>query len=383
MASLDDVVCPPYDVISESERLALEARSPSNIVRLELPRDDGEGDRYLQAAALLDAWRDGGIFKRDNVPALYGYRMRFTGPAGEPRQTVGVIGALELEPPGAGILPHEETTPKAKTDRLELLRATSANLSPIWGLAPGSGLSAFCTPPARPAEHVTDPDRVRHELWPITEAVQVEGIQAIVESEPVLIADGHHRYETALAYREERRQSGTTRGDDDFVMALIVELADDQLTVQAIHRVLEGLPTGFDLPAALTPWFDVTPTAPADRTITTRMAEAGAVGVLTAAGAWLARPLPALTETAAHDLDSSRLDVALAGLPSHHVVYQHGWDNAAAAVASGQADAAVLLRPATVDQIGAISRGQRRMPAKTTFFWPKPRTGLVVRELLG
>jgi hypothetical protein len=113
------------------------------------------------------------------------------------------------------------------------------------------------------------------------------------------------------------------------------------------------------------------------------MAEAGALAVLTAAGAWLARPLPALAEKAAHDLDSSRLDVALAGLPPHRVVFQHGWDNAAAAVATGQADAAVLLRPATVDQIGAVSRGQRRMPAKTTFFWPKPRTGLVVRELLG
>ena len=113
------------------------------------------------------------------------------------------------------------------------------------------------------------------------------------------------------------------------------------------------------------------------------MAEAEALAVLTPTGAWLARPLPALTEKAAHDLDSSRLDVALAGLPPHHLVYQHGWDNAAAAVATGQADAAVLLRPATVSQIGAISRGQQRMPAKTTFFWPKPRTGLVVRELLG
>ncbi len=222
----------PYDVISESERLALEARSPSNIVRLELPHDDGEGDRYLRAASLLDAWRDGGILRRDSVPALYGYRMRFTGPAGEPRQTVGVIGALELEPPGAGILPHEETTPKAKTDRLDLLRATSANLSPIWGLAPGSGLSAYCTPPARPAEHVTDADRVSHEVWPITDPVQIEGVQAIVESAPVLIADGHHRYETALAYRDERRRHGQARADDDFVMAYIVELADDQLTVQ-------------------------------------------------------------------------------------------------------------------------------------------------------
>ncbi len=273
--------------------------------------------------------------------------MRFADPAGTARQTLGVIGALELEPPGAGILPHEETTPKAKTDRLELLRATSANLSPIWGLAAGAGLSACCTPPDHPAEHVTDLDRVSHEVWPITDAAQIEGHPGRRGSpEPVLIADGHHRYETALTYRDERRPGqGTTDADDDFVMALIVELADDQLTVQAIHRLIEGLPPDFDLPAALAPWFDITPTAPADRTITTRMAEAEAMAVLTPTGAWLARPLPSVLETAAQDLDSSRLDVALASLPSHHLAYQHGWDHAAAAVATGQADAAVLLPP--------------------------------------
>ena len=157
VGSLDDVVCPPYDVISEPERVALVARSPSNIVRLELPRDNERpGDRYQRAAALLDAWRDGGILHRDPVPAFYGYRMRFTDPAGATRHTVGVIGALELEPPGSGILPHEQTTPKAKTDRLELLRATRANLSPIWGLTPAAGLAACCPPPGHPAEHAVD-----------------------------------------------------------------------------------------------------------------------------------------------------------------------------------------------------------------------------------
>lgn len=383
VASLDDVVCPPYDVISESERIAFEAKSPSNIVRLELPHDeDGKGDRYERAAALLDAWRDGGILHRDGAPAFYGYRMRFTDPTGARRQTVGVIGALGLEPPGTGILPHEETTPKAKTDRLELLRATRANLSPIWGLSPGSGLSDHCDPPGHPAEHATDADRVVHELWPITEPERIEAIRAAVEAQPVLIADGHHRYETALTYRDEQERSGAARIDDDFVLALIVELAPEQLTVQAIHRLIEGLPAGFDLVTALGPWFDITPTEPADRTITSRMADAEAVAVLTPNGAWLARPRSSLRDAATHDLDSSRLDVALAGLPGHQLVFQHGWDHAAAAVATGQADAAVLLRPATVEQIAAVSRGGVRMPAKTTFFWPKPRTGMVVRELL-
>ena len=326
VAALDDVVCPPYDVISESERSALEARSPYNIVRLELPHDETDGDRYRGAAILLDAWRDGGVLHRDGTPRFYGYRMRFTDPGGSARQTVGVIGALGLEVPGSGVLPHEETTPKAKTDRLDLLRATRSNLSPIWGLSPGSGLSQSCRPPAHPADHATDDDRVIHELWPITDRDQVAAVTNAVGSQPVLIADGHHRYETALAYRDERAAAGVAGEDDDFVMALVVELAEEQLTVQAIHRLLLGLPAGFDLLAALEPWFDVTPTGPADRTIADRMADAGAMAVLTRSGAWLARPRPVLHDATTHDLDSSRLDVALAQLPPHQLLFQHGWD---------------------------------------------------------
>lgn len=383
--SLADVVCPPYDVISEGERLALEARSPSNVVRLELPADDGDPghDRYQRAAALLDGWRDGGILHRDQAPAFYGYRMSYPNPAGGESQTLGVIGALGLEPPGEGILPHEETTPKAKTDRLELLRATRANVSPIWALSPSAGLSKLLDPPPHPADHALDEERVRHELWPIDQTERIEAVKAAVESQPVLIADGHHRFETALQYREEQSGAGSAGEDVDWVMTLVVELSDEQLTVQAIHRLIDGLPAGFDLLAALEPWFDLTPTAPADRTIGARMQEAGALTVLTGKGAWLARPLDSVTARATHDLDSSRLDVALAGWPEHRLVYQHGWDNCAAAVAAGQADAAVLLRPAGVEQIAAIGRGGVRMPPKTTFFWPKPRTGMVIRELLG
>lgn len=380
--SLDDVVCPPYDVISDSDRLALEARSPSNVVRLELPHDDGTGDRYQRASQLLDSWRDGGILHRDPKPCFYGYRMAFTDPAGRPSQTLGVIGALGLEPPGEGILPHEETTPKAKTDRLELLRATRANLSPIWGLSPGTGLSAHLQPPDHPLERATDEDGVIHEVWPIGDGEQVKSIQAAVESAPVLIADGHHRFETALNYRAERQAEGRGSPDDEAVMALVVELTGEQLTVQAIHRLLVALPAGFDLPGALDEWFDVTPTEPVDRTILGRMEDAGALAVLTPDQAFLARPRAHTSAAATHDLDSSRLDVALTGFPDHQLVYQHGWDHCAAAVAAGAASAAILLRPATVDQIAAISRGGVRMPPKTTFFWPKPRTGSVIRELL-
>jgi uncharacterized protein (DUF1015 family) len=385
ISSLEDVVCPPYDVISDEERERLLARSPANIVRLELPRAEDGDDPYLAAAKLLDAWRDGGILHRDREPAFYAYRMSYADEFGTPRSTVGVIGALGLEPPGTGILPHEETTPKARTDRLELLRATRANLSPIWGLSPTTGLTELLDSSLhpRPSEHVTCEDGVCHELWPITDRHQIDDIAHAVGSEPVLLADGHHRYETALAFQaEEQAGSGPRPGDHDLVMTLVVELAEDELAVGAIHRLLDGLPEGFDLAGALAPWFDLQPTGPVDAGIGKRMAEAGALAVVTAGGVWLARPKPETTAAATHDLDSSRLDVALAGLPAHRVAFQHGWDLCDAAVRGDHAQAAVLLRPAKVDQIAAIARGGVRMPPKTTFFWPKPRTGMVVRELI-
>ena len=310
--------------------------------------------------------------------------MSYRDAAGTPRHTVGVVGALGLEKPGTGILPHEETTPKAKTDRLELLRATRANLSPIWGLSPAAGLSAALEPPAHPAEHTTDPERVAHELWPITEPAQIDAIRALVESQPVLIADGHHRFETTLTYREEQARDGNHGQDEDFVMALVVELTDEQLTVQAIHRLLTGLPPGFDLPAALEPWFDLTPTAPADRTIVTRMAEAGALTVLTRTGVWLAWPRDSVSDTRhprprqqPPGRHARRVAPVRGRLPARLGPVRGGGSHR-----PGECTAAVLLRPPSVDQIASISHGGVRMPPKTTFFWPKPRTGMVVRELL-
>jgi uncharacterized protein (DUF1015 family) len=208
-------------------------------------------------------------------------------------------------------------------------------------------------------------------------------VAALVTSAPVLIADGHHRYETATAYQAERRAETGQPGAYDLVMALIVELAEDELSVQGIHRLISGLPPDVDLLDTLAAAFDITPTEPADATITTRMTESGSMGLVTADGTWLLRPRADTTSAAAHDLDSSRLEVALATLPEHQVVYQHGWDHAAAAVAQGQAQAAVLLRPVTVEQIASTGRGGEKMPPKTTFFWPKLRTGLVIRQVPG
>ena len=380
---LTDVVCPPYDVISDEERAALAKRSALNIVAIELPVAEGAADRYEAARRLLDAWRDGGILVREKMPAFYGYRMSYTDDAGTPRRTVGVIGALVLEPPGEGILPHEFTTPKAKTDRLELLRACRANVSPIWVLSATEGLAEACAPPPEAAARAGDPDGVIHELWPVNDPARVALVTDLVAASPVLVADGHHRYEVALAYQQERRVAGAGGGDHDAVMALVVELAEDQLSVRAIHRLVQTLPDGVSLPSALEPWFDLAPTAAPDAGISARMDAARALTVVTTEGTWMARARPHTDQAAEHDLDSSRLDVAFDALGVHDVVYQHGWDVASGAVSGGRAVAAVLLRPATVAQIAEVGRGGARMPAKTTLFWPKPRTGLVIRELIG
>jgi uncharacterized protein (DUF1015 family) len=382
---LDDVVAPPYDVISDEDRVALEARSTYNSVRLELPRDDPPHDRYHAAGHLLDAWRADGILRRDAEPAFYGYRMSFTDDSGQPRQTSGVIGALGLERPGEGdILPHERTMPKPKGDRLYLLRATQANLSPIWGLSLAIGLSGLIPAPGPALARATDPDGAVHELWPLVDPAVAAAVAASVGSAPVVIADGHHRFETAIAYQEERRAAtGGAEGEYDLMMALVVELADDQLSVRAIHRLINGLPDGFDVVGALATAFDVVATDPPDQAIGSRMVDGASLAVITPEGTWLARPRPEIEAESPDGLDSSRLERALAALPPHELTYQHGWDLAAAAVAKGTAQAAVLLRPASVAQIAATGRGGERMPPKTTFFWPKLRTGLVFREVAG
>ncbi len=381
---LDDVVAPPYDVISPEARAALQSRSAYNSVRIELPDEAPGLDGYHAAAHRLTEWEAAGILRRDARPAMYGYRMTFADDAGRERQTVGVIGALGLEPPGGGsILPHEHTTPKARSDRLELLRVTKANVSPIWGLSPAVGLSALLEPPAE-TSHAVDTEGVAHDLWPITDAGTVAALAERVASAPVLIADGHHRFETAVAYQAERREALSDRpGPYDLVMALIVELADERLSVRPVHRLISGLPVDFDVAAAFDAYFEMTSTDPVDVSITERLAEAGAMALTTSAGTWLLMARPHTVAASRQDLDSSRLEVALGGFPGHHVVYQDGWATAARAVETGQAQAAVLLNPVTVEQIAAVGHGGERMPPKTTFFWPKPRTGLVIREVQG
>jgi uncharacterized protein (DUF1015 family) len=383
VAPVAQVIAPPYDVISASERAHLASRHRANAVLVELPEADlaGGRDRYAVATDLFTGWQAGEIIVADPVPSLYPYRM--TDPLG--RATTGVIGALGLAEPGeeSDILPHEQTLPKPKSDRLDLLRATRANLSPIWGLSMAAGVTATFDPTDdEPVADVYDDDGVRHQLWVLNDADTVAAVGAAVAAAPVVLADGHHRYETARAYQAERRRAGgDLPGPYDLVMALVVELAEDQLTVGAIHRTVSGLPDGFDLVGALAPWFDVVRAGAADERTLGALAESRSLALVTDGQAYLLLAHPEVQEQEGNDLDSNLIATVLAGLPPHEVMHRHSVAEALEALRDGEGQAAFLLRPVTVKQIDEWANERRRMPPKTTFFSPKPRTGMVFRSL--
>jgi len=383
--SLDDVVAPPYDVIGPDERERLGARSRWNVVHVDLAHPGEAGDRYQAARCQFDEWMETGVLAVDPDPAFYVYKMGFHEDDGTPRQTSGVIGALGLVSPGqGGILPHEHTMTKPKDDRLNLMRACRANLSPIWGLSLATGLSELCEVSGPPLARCTDDEGVHHRLWRVTQPGVVDALRATVASSPVVIADGHHRYETALAWQDEVRSSaGDRSGDHDLVLAYVVELATDQLSVGPIHRALSSLPDDFDPVGALTGQFDLDDGGSPDDGLGARMASAGALGIVVADQAWLARPAAANGHGDRSEPDAALLERVLATWPAHVTEYLHRTGDIVEAVESGRAQIGLLLRPATVDQIAATARAGRRMPPKTTFFRPKPRTGMVFRRLGG
>lgn len=378
---LDEVIAPPYDVVGPPQRATLAARHEANAIHVELPEDDEAGgvDRYAHAAALLRQWIAKGIVRRDQGPAFYAYRM--TTPQGE--RTTGVIGALGCEPPGGEVLPHEQTIPKDKSDRLDLLRACHANLSPIWGLSLTEGLSDLYEQLLPAHARATDDDGVVHELWVVDDAELVRSIRDSVAASPIVIADGHHRYETALTYQAERRQAGASSGDFDYVMALVVELSPDQLTVRPIHRTISQVSEGTDVVEAFGRFFEMVNAGPADERLVAATAEAQALALVTDGQVWLLTGRQSSYEAADSDLDSSVVALAAAAIPGADVKYHHDWRTVIGEVEMAEADAAVLMRPVTVSQIGDWAHARRRMPPKSTYFHPKPRTGMVYRPVEG
>ena len=377
------VTAPPYDVISPSDRQHLVRRDPHNVVRVDMPEADPlapDADPYRVAAASLAGWLGDGTLVIDDRPSFTIHQMISIDEDGIERRTTGVIGELRLSRPDEGeILPHEFTTPKARSDRLDLLRSTRANLSSVWGLSPAPGLSSLLDCDEPPLLDFTA-EGVRNKVWRIDDPARIAEISHAIAGHPVVIADGHHRFETSLAYRDERRRSDGDGGAADAVMCFVVELSAEQLAVDPIHRLVSGLAADVDMLALLGRSFEIEETTPHGSGTIRRLVHEKALGLVTTGGEYLLRPRPELLDVT-RDLDSSRLDHALESFPIHRLTYQHGVDNIRRSVTSGDADFGVLLRPVSVDQIVAIAHGGERMPPKSTFFFPKPRTGIVFRSL--
>ena len=375
---LDTVVAPPYDVVSDADVDALAARDPRNIVHIDVPRGDAE--RYSTAGTLLRTWLADGVLVHDDSPTFTLYRMRFTDATGVRRDLVGVLGGLEVVDEGAGgVLPHERTTPKASTDRLDLTRATNANLSPVWGLSLATGLTDLLVDPAEPLGAVTV-DGVEHVVERVADADRIDAIRSHIGRDDVLIADGHHRYGVARIFRDEvRARSGDHDTPAEETLAFVGELVVEQLSIEAIHRLYTGVP--FDgVRAALAECFDLSAAGrPSAATLAEMVATERLVLVAPDGSAeWLAARPGAFDGV--RSLDGAWLEHALAGSAAE-VAYQHGLDEVLDALATGRATAAVLIRPVSIAEIERTAREGVLMPPKSTFFTPKLRTGLVLRDL--
>ncbi len=375
---LASLTAPPYDVLSDADVDRLQRRSDHNVVRVDVPRDGN--DRYQKAAALLEQWVGHGVLVRDEAPTFTIHRMRFVDDRGEDRDLTLVLGALEVVDEGAGgVLPHERTTPKASTDRLDLTRATRANLSPVWGLSLATGLAAALRAPGEPVGVVLVDD-VEHRVERITDPQRMAQITDLVGSAEVLVADGHHRYGVARAYRDEcRAATGRADTDAELTLACLGELVPDQLSVRAIHRLYSGADHA-SVRSALQRYFEITDAPMPSLAMIADLDRLGRLALIGPDGGaeWLTARPGAFDGVRA--LDGAWLEAALADV-AVETAYQHGVDEVVEALVTGRAHSGVLIRPVSVAEIARTAHERLLMPPKSTFFTPKPLTGLVIRPL--
>ena len=405
------VYAPPYDVISQDQQRRYLARSPYNIVRLILgPSPDDQG-WHAEAAATLEAWASQGVLVRDPTPRFYGYRQHFTLPDGHRHVRTGCIGRMRLCAWREGVYRHEHTRTGPRIDRLRLTRATRMNLSPIFGLYydPSGELARWLEPPAQPALDFQDEEGVRQIVWPIEDAGTIARIVQGMSNREVVIADGHHRYETALAYQAERRAA---EGDPaqlrpyDYALIYLTASEDPGLCILPSHRVVAGGPTiqSRRLLPALERDFDLLPLRDS-RSLSEPVAEAArgtvAIGLcLREAGSWVLRLKDLgiarraakacgsddLAELGVCVLQNLILEPHLGISPevlatTERVSYTIHETEARERVRSGKAQAAFILNPTTVEQVWQAAQRGMTLPQKSTYFYPKLLTGLVFNLL--
>jgi uncharacterized protein (DUF1015 family) len=411
---LGPLIAPPYDVIAgEAEVSALRARHPHNVVRLILPADrpDEPGSRYRAAREELHEWLRDGVLAQDSQPAFYPYRQTYHLNGGPPMERAGFLGLLRLEPFGPRVMAHENTLAGPREDRLRLLQQVGANMSPVFALFedPDSTVrDALARAMGAPGEASARRGAREHdELWQLLDPAAIDSIATVLRDQPLVIADGHHRYESALHHLRDLRERGEDPGSAAYCMVFFAPVPQPGLSILPTHRVVHGLPAQrvaglerrlsecFDMepagdweqPRDVAAWESAAATrpggvlgfaAPHDGTLYTLTPRARAVAPL------LEELAPALRELDVSVLHEVVLRHVLGVGPEELrrgdcVWYPHDARAALRELRSG-GQAAFLLRPTPIDAVFRVARAGLRMPQKSTFFYPKVSTGFVLHR---
>jgi uncharacterized protein (DUF1015 family) len=403
VGGLQPVVAPPYDVIDAEQRAALAAQSPFNVVEIDLPQVRNGGDPYAQAAETLSQWQAQNAIVQDSESAVWPLEQDYTGPDGRSRTRRGFLARVRVEDYGPGrIRPHERTHPGPKEDRLRLTRATRANLSPIFSLysdpeqTASAVLSAVASQP--PWAQTRDPDGTLNRLWRVTDPDLIEQATQTAAGAELLIADGHHRYETARVYAEEIGGEGPHR----YVLMCLVALQDPGLTVFPTHRLVRGLDAARQeaLAEAIRRDFEVTPLDNTDELPPPSSAQIqiGYIDSHFKKPFRLTLKTPEIADAALTDraepyrrLDTAVLEALIIkgalGLTDEQIDHLDGLgyarDDAEALrlVSEGAYDAAFFMAPTPVERVQEVAAAGESMPPKSTYFFPKVPTGLVFNPL--
>jgi uncharacterized protein (DUF1015 family) len=398
--SLADVTAPPYDVVDPRQRAELLARSPLNVVEIDLPQAPAGRDPYEHAAETLEAWTLQGVLTADREPAVWALTQDYQGPDGSPRTRHGFLARVRITEYGAGLVrPHERTQPGPKEDRLRLTQATRHNLSPIFALHPGDAWRHI-EPHlgAEPWGEVTDPDGTVHRIWRVADPTVHEALAVELADAELLIADGHHRYETARTYADEIGGEGPHR----YTLMCLVSLEDPGLTIFGTHRLLRDLDPGAQerLAEGIREHFEIEEVAEDDLD----PAGSDGTGVFGYIDAHLRRAVRLrLKDTAAIDetlgarseayrrLDAVILEELILkrtlGISDEEIAAKRGLGyakdvaEALGLLDEGAYQAAFLLRPTPVEQVREVAAHGETMPPKSTYFFPKVLTGVVFNPL--
>lgn len=407
---ISELCCPPYDIIDEKQRLSYISQNEYNVIRLELPKE-GENP-YVNAKDILDMWKDKGVLVCEDKPAIYIYEEEFTA-YGQRKSIKGIIARVQLEEFSKGIiLPHEFTLSKAKEDRFNLMKATNCNFSQIYALYMDSEHTTLKTideqSDCASALEFTDDDNVTHRLWIVTDEEVIAKLVSDFSDRKLYIADGHHRYETALNYRNYCRENGISKVGDpqDFQMIYLVDMEHPGLVVFPTHRLVRDLPD-FDKEKVLDgcrEYFDVTQYSGTENMESelAKQYDAGkkAFGFYCGNGEWymlvlknievMSEMLPDLSQPS-QQLDVSVLHTLVLekifGIDKENMAnqinltYTKFFSEAVSAVDGKKAQCSFVLNPTRVTEIRDVAAAGEKMPQKSTYFYPKMITGMVMNDL--